>query len=55
MYRKFLKRWMDFVLALVAIIVLSPVFIIVAILVRFKLGGPVLFKQKDPGFMKKFL
>ncbi len=53
MYRKFLKRWMDFVLALVAIIVLSPVFIIVAILVRFKLGGPVLFKQKRPGLHEK--
>lgn len=53
MYRKFLKRWMDFVLALVAIIVLSPVFIIVAILVRFKLGSPVLFKQKRPGLHEK--
>lgn len=36
-------------LALIAIIVLSPVFFVVAILVRTKLGSPVLFKQKRPG------
>ncbi|MCA1026266.1 sugar transferase [Cytobacillus kochii] len=49
MYRTFLKRPMDFILSLIAIIVLSPVFLIVAVLVRTKLGSPVLFKQKRPG------
>ncbi len=48
-YRRFLKRPMDFILSLIAIIVLSPVFLVVAILVRTKLGSPVLFKQKRPG------
>jgi len=48
-YRKFLKRPMDFTLSLMAIIALSSVIIIVGILVRFKLGSPVLFKQKRPG------
>lgn len=48
-YRRFFKRPMDFILSLMAIIVLSPVLMIVAILVRFKLGSPVLFKQKRPG------
>ena len=48
-YRRFLKRPMDFILSLMAIIALSPVLIIVALLVRFKLGSPVLFKQKRPG------
>ncbi|SDM56304.1 sugar transferase [Sediminibacillus halophilus] len=48
-YRRFVKRPMDFILSLIAIIVLSPVFFIVAILVRTKLGSPVLFKQKRPG------
>ncbi|WP_263624187.1 sugar transferase [Cytobacillus kochii] len=48
-YRTFLKRPMDFILSLIAIIVLSPVFLIVAVLVRTKLGSPVLFKQKRPG------
>lgn len=44
---------MDFVLSLLAIIVLSPVLLIVSILVRFKLGRPVIFKQKRPGFNEK--
>ncbi|MEK4201689.1 sugar transferase [Cytobacillus sp. FSL K6-0265] len=48
-YRTFLKRPMDFILSLIAIIVLSPVFLIVAVLVRTKLGSPVIFKQKRPG------
>ena len=48
-YRKVLKRPMDFILSLIAIIVLSPVFLVVALLVRTKLGSPVLFKQKRPG------
>ena len=52
-YRRFMKRPMDFILSLMAIIVLSPVLIIVAILVRFKLGSPVLFKQKRPGLNEK--
>ncbi|NLP51839.1 sugar transferase [Bacillus sp. RO1] len=49
MYRRFIKRPMDFILSLIAIIVLSPILLIVAILVRIKLGSPVLFKQKRPG------
>ncbi|GAA0478663.1 sugar transferase [Alkalibacterium indicireducens] len=52
-YRRFLKRPMDFILTLMAIIVLSPVLIIVGLLVRFKLGSPVLFKQKRPGLNEK--
>ena len=52
-YRIFLKRPMDFILSLMAIIVLSPVLIIVGVLVRFKLGSPVLFKQKRPGLNEK--
>jgi lipopolysaccharide/colanic/teichoic acid biosynthesis glycosyltransferase len=40
---------MDFVLSLIALIVLSPVMLIVAILVRFKLGSPIIFKQERPG------
>ena len=52
-YRRFLKRPMDFILSLMAIIVLSPVLIIVAILVRLKFGRPILFKQKRPGLNEK--
>ncbi|WP_423800056.1 sugar transferase [Neobacillus sp. SAB-20_R2A] len=48
-YHRFLKRPLDFILSLIAIVILSPVFLIVAILVRIKLGSPVLFKQTRPG------
>lgn len=49
MYKNYLKRVMDFVLSLMAIVVLSPVLLVVAILVRTKLGSPVLFTQERPG------
>ncbi|WP_148630476.1 sugar transferase [Bacillus sp. E214] len=52
-YRNFLKRPIDFILSLIAIIVLSPVFLIVAILVRTKLGSPILFEQERPGLNEK--
>ena len=48
-YEKYVKRPQDFLCALLAIIVLSPVLIITAILVRIKLGSPVLFTQDRPG------
>lgn len=44
---------MDFILSLIAIIVLSPVLLIVSVLVRIKLGSPILFKQKRPGLNEK--
>lgn len=49
MYRRFFKRFLDFILSLTAIIILSPVYIIVALLVRTKLGSPVIFTQERPG------
>jgi len=52
-YKRFFKRPMDFILSLCAIIVLAPVLLIIAILVRVKLGSPVLFKQKRPGLNEK--
>lgn len=53
MYRKYFKRPMDFILSLLAIIFLSPVLLIVALLVRVKLGSPVIFKQERPGLNEK--
>lgn len=53
MYAKYIKRILDFVLSLVALIVLSPVLLIVAVLVRVKLGSPVIFKQQRPGKNEK--
>jgi undecaprenyl phosphate N,N'-diacetylbacillosamine 1-phosphate transferase len=52
-YKRFMKRPMDFILSFIAIIVLSPVMLVVAILVRTKLGKPVLFKQERPGLNEK--
>lgn len=48
-YEKYIKRPQDFLCALAALIVLSPVMLITALLVRVKLGSPVLFTQDRPG------
>lgn len=49
MYRKYIKRVLDVVISSIALILLSPVLAIVAILVKTKLGSPVIFKQDRPG------
>lgn len=49
MYAKYIKRLLDIVLSLIAIIVLSPVYMIVAIVVRIQMGSPVLFSQDRIG------
>ena len=49
MYRKYIKRLLDIALSLAALAVLSPVILVTAVLVRIKLGSPVLFKQRRPG------
>lgn len=48
-YEKFIKRPLDCVLAACALILLSPVMLVVAILVRINLGAPVIFRQERPG------
>lgn len=52
-YEKYIKRIIDIVLSLTALIILSPILLIVALLVRRKLGSPVLFKQERPGLNEK--
>ena len=49
MYRRYGKRLLDLVLAAVALLALAPLIAIVALLVRVKLGSPVLFRQRRPG------
>lgn len=49
MYKKYIKRLLDILISLFALIILSPVMLVVAILVRIKLGSPVIFKQERPG------
>ena len=48
-YEKYIKRPQDFICALLAIIVLSPVLLVVAVLVKVNLGSPVIFTQERPG------
>lgn len=53
MYRKYFKRILDFTLSLIAIVLLSPVMLVTALLVKIKLGNPVIFKQKRPGLNER--
>lgn len=48
-YEKFVKRFLDMVLSGMALLMLSPVLLVTAILVRVKLGSPVIFRQERPG------
>lgn len=49
MYAKYIKRLIDFILSLITLIMLSPIFLILAILIRVNLGSPVIFKQERVG------
>ncbi len=53
MYKNCIKRCLDFLLSLCAIIVLSPILLVLCILVRTKLGSPVFFRQERPGRHEK--
>lgn len=53
MYRHFFKRFLDIILSGTALIVLSPVLAVTGILVRVKLGSPVIFTQERPGYREK--
>lgn len=53
MYRKYFKRMMDILLSFIALIVFLPFLILITLLVRVKLGSPVLFRQDRPGMNEK--
>ena len=53
MYKHFVKRVLDFLLSFCGIVVLSPVLAVLWVLVRVKLGSPVLFHQERPGRHEK--
>ena len=53
MYDRVIKRILDIIISLAVILVLSPVYLITALLVRVKLGSPVLFSQLRPGYHEK--
>lgn len=52
-YEKYVKRVQDFLLALIALIILMPVILIIALIIRIKLGSPVIFAQERPGLNGK--
>lgn len=52
-YSRFIKRPMDVTLSLIAIVALSPLLIVVALLVKIILGSPIIFKQQRPGLNEK--
>ncbi|HGF1449275.1 TPA: sugar transferase [Streptococcus suis] len=49
MYRRFVKRLLDFVVSLFALVILTPLILMIACLVALNLGTPVLFSQERPG------
>ena len=53
LYEAYIKRIQDFICAFIAIILLSPILLVVAIMVRTKLGSPILFVQERPGLNGK--
>lgn len=53
MYRKYFKRILDVILSMPALIVLSPILLIIAILIKLESPGPVFFTQKRVGLYKK--
>ncbi|WKY43532.1 sugar transferase [Eubacteriaceae bacterium ES2] len=52
-YQRYIKRLCDFFLSLLAIIILSPIILIIAIMVRAKLGSPIIFRQERPGLNER--
>ena len=53
MYQNVVKRIFDLLIACIALILLSPIFIILAVIIRLKLGAPVFFLQERPGYQLK--
>ena len=53
MYKKYIKRILDIILSLIAIIVTLPIFLIVGILILIFIGQPAIFRQKRPGKNEK--
>ena len=49
MYKNYIKRMLDFLLSLIALFILAMPLLIVALLIRIKLGAPIFFRQPRPG------
>ena len=53
LYQQVIKRCLDVILASVALFILSPLMLVLAVLIRIKLGSPVIFKQDRPGMNER--
>ncbi len=53
MYKNYIKPIFDIFMAVILLIFFSPIMIIIAILIYFSMGRPILFKQKRPGYKEK--
>ncbi len=53
MYQKYIKRLLDIIISFTALVILSPVLLVTAVMVRVKLGSPVIFHQDRPGCHEK--
>ncbi|WP_337554463.1 sugar transferase, partial [Massilicoli timonensis] len=54
MYRNYIKRGIDFLLSLIALVLLSPLFLILCVWIKLDSKGPILFKQKRVGKDKTY-
>tara|TARA_B100001115_G_C15831424_1_gene415005 strand:- start:980 stop:1612 length:633 start_codon:yes stop_codon:yes gene_type:complete len=53
MYKLFLKKIVDFVLSLLGLLILLPIYLVIIFLIRINLGSPIFFKQERPGLNEK--
>lgn len=54
MYKNFIKRLFDIIISMFVLLLLWPVYIFIALLIKIKIGGPIFFKQIRPGANGKF-
>jgi len=54
MYERYIKRALDIIISLLSLVVLSPVFLLIAVLIKLESKGPVIFRQKRFGKNKEF-
>ena len=54
MYERYIKRALDIIISLISLVVLSPVLLLIAVLIKLESKGPVIFKQKRFGKSKEF-
>ena len=53
MYKLFLKKIVDFVLSLLGLLILLPIYLVIIFLIKINLGSPIFFKQERPGLNEK--